>query len=77
MPRFRFAIDRPEKVYQALTVAVDAARESPVEFDVGPWDDRELRSSAVIEISGPDEGAELVVNRWIDAGIGFEYEDDV
>jgi hypothetical protein len=77
MPLFRFSIDEPAKVYQALVVGVDAARESPVEFDIGPWDDQELREFGVIEISGPDEAAELVVNRWIDQGIGFEYADDL
>lgn len=77
MPLFRFRVDQPEKIYQALVVATEAARESPVAFDVGPWDDQELRELAVIEISGPDEAAELVVNRWIDAAIGFEYADDL
>jgi hypothetical protein len=72
MPRFRYVIDRPDKVYQALVVAADVARESPVAFDLGPWDDQELRASGVIEVVGSDEAANLVVARWIDAGVGFE-----
>lgn len=59
----------------ALAVAVDVARESPVDFDVGPFDDEELRLLGVIEISGPDEAADLVTARWVDAGVGFEYAD--
>jgi hypothetical protein len=77
LPLFRFRIDEDAKVYQALVVAAEAARESPLQFDVGPWEDQELRELGVIEISGPDEAAELVVNRWIDDGIGFEYADDL
>lgn len=77
MALFRFKIDEAEKVYQALVVAAEAARETPIPFDVGPWEDAELREFGVIEISGPDDAAELVVNRWIDAGIGFEYADDL
>lgn len=72
MPKFRFAIDRPDRVYEALVLAGDVARESDLAFDVGPWDDQELRAEGVIEIVGPDEAAEAVVNRWIDADLGFE-----
>lgn len=76
MPRFRFRIDQAEKVYAALVIAADVAREAPEDFDVGPWDDQELRSRQVVELSGSDEMADLVVNRWIDAAIGFEVADD-
>ena len=76
MPKFRFRIDEQAKVYQALVVAGDVAREGTADFDLGPWDDQELRSEGVIELSGGDDVVELVVNRWIDAGIGFEYADD-
>lgn len=77
MPRFRFRIDEEAKVYQALVVAGEVAREqAEADFDLGPWDDQELRSLGVIELSGGDDVVELVVNRWIDAGIGFEYADD-
>jgi hypothetical protein len=72
VPRFRFAIDRADRVYEALVLAGDVARESDLEFDLGPWDDQELRSQGVIEIVGPDEAAEAVTSRWIDADLGFE-----
>lgn len=75
MPLHRFKIDQAEKVYPALVIAADAARESPVDFDIGPWDDQELRQHLVIEVNGPDEAVELVVSRWIDGDIGFEVVD--
>ena len=75
MAVFRFSLDQPSKVYSALVVAVDVARESPDAFEVGPWDDAELRAQGVIEVVGPDSAADLVVARWIEAGIGFEVVD--
>lgn len=75
MPLRRFTIDDPDRVYEALVIAGDVAREDTgYEFDLGPWDDTELRSLSRIEINGPDEAAELVVNRWIDRDLGFEED---
>jgi len=74
MPKMRFVLDDPTEVYEALVVAVDAARESPVDGDIGPWDDAELRRDHVIEVTGPDEFTTLVADRWIEAGVGFEVE---
>ncbi len=74
MPKFRFQIDNPARVYEALVIAVDAARESPAVGDIGPWDDGELREDGVIEVTGPDELTDLVAARFIDADLGFEVE---
>lgn len=74
MPKFRFVLDRPEFIYEALTVAGDAAREAAVDGDVGPWDDAELREQGTIEVSGPDEFTTLVADRLIENAIGFEVE---
>ncbi len=74
MSRHRFIIDNPERVYEALVVAGEAAREDiGVEFDVGPWDDQELREKGWIEVSN-DDGAEIVAARFIDADLGFEED---
>jgi hypothetical protein len=70
----RFTIDDPRRVYEALVVAVDAARESPAIGEVGPWNDKELRRDHVIELVGPDEFTDLVVSRWLDVDLGFEVE---
>lgn len=73
MPRHRFTIDDGARVYEALVIAAETAREDTgSDFDVGPWDDTELRQSRLIEINGPDEIVELIVGRWIDADLGFE-----
>ncbi len=72
MPKMRFTIDDPERVYEALVVAADAARESPEVGDVGPWDDRELRENLIIEVTGNDAFTTLVADRWIAADLGFE-----
>lgn len=72
MPKMRFTIDDPERVYEALVVAVDAARESDSDGDIGPWDDAELRAENVIEVTGPDEFTDLIAARWIEAAVGFE-----
>lgn len=72
--RLRFKLDDPQLIYEALTVAGDAAREAAVDGDVGPWDDVELRRDNVIEVSGPDEFTDLVAERLIQADIGFEVE---
>lgn len=74
MPRVRFTIDDPERVHEALTVAGDAARESPLNGDIGPWDDKELRRDHVIEVKGPDEFVDIIAFRFIDADLGFEIE---
>lgn len=74
MPRVRFTIDRPELIHEALVVAVDAARESPVAGDIGPWDDKELRANHTLELLGPDEFTELIAQRLISEDIGFEVE---
>lgn len=75
MPKFRFSIDRADKVYGALVLAADVARDAPMSFEVGPWDDQELRETGIIEISGPDEAADLVAQKWITEGVGFEVAD--
>lgn len=73
MPRHRFVIDDETRVYEALVLAVDVARENHgYDFDIGPWDDQELRETRTIDFSGPDEAAELVAFRWIDNDLGFE-----
>lgn len=74
MPRVRFTIDDPARIYEALTVAGDAARESVVAGDIGPWDDRELRAEHTLELLGPDEFTDLIAERLIAANIGFEVE---
>lgn len=74
MPRFRFVIDDPARVYEALVTAVDAARESEFDGDIGPWDDEELRTESVIEVNGPDEFTTLIADRFITNAIGFEVE---
>jgi hypothetical protein len=68
----RFVIDDLERVYEALVVAVDAARESPETGEIGPWDDRELRENGIIEVTGNDVFTTLVADRWIAADLGFE-----
>ena len=72
MPKMRFLIDNPLRIYEALVIAVDAARESPAVGDIGPWDDHELRRDGVIEVTGSDEITDLVAARWIEADLGFE-----
>lgn len=74
MPRMRFQIDNPERIYEALVIAVDAARESPAVGDIGPWDDQELRDGVVIEVTGGDEFTDLVAARFIENDLGFEVE---
>lgn len=74
MPRLRFVIDDPSRIFEALGVAGDAARESAVAGDLGPWDNKELRRDHVIEVVGPDEFTDLVAVRLLDADIGFEVE---
>ena len=74
MPRYRFTIDDPRRVYEALTIAGDAARESAVDGDIGPWDDAELRRDGVIEVKGPDEFTDLIAARLIENDLGFEVE---
>lgn len=76
MPKHRFVIDDRTKVYSALVTAADAARESPLDFDLGPWDDDELLDTGTIEVVGPDEAVDLVAQRLIQNDIGFEVEDD-
>lgn len=72
MPRVHFTIDNPDLIHEALVVAVDAARESPEVGDIGPWDDKELRANATLELVGPDEFTELIAQRLIENDIGFE-----
>ena len=73
MPRRQYIIDDERRVYEALIIAAEVGREDTGhEFDVGPWDDEELRSQKLIEINGPDEVAVLITGRWIDVDLGFE-----
>lgn len=76
MPKFRFVVDDPARVYEALVIAADAARETPDHGEVGPWDDDELRSTATIEVTGPDSFTTLVADRLIENDLGFEVEGD-
>ncbi len=72
MPKMEFTIDDRTRVHEALVIAVDAARESPVDGDIGPWDSRELRERGIIEVTGPDEFTDLIAARWIANDLGFE-----
>lgn len=74
MPKMRFTIDDPARVYEALVIAGDAAIESVVDGDIGPWDDQELREGQTIEVTGPDEFTDLIAARWIENDLGFEVE---
>lgn len=75
MPRFRFVIDDPTRVYEALVAAVDAVRGAEVVGDIGPWDDAELRADHTIEVVGSDEFTTLVAEKLITEDIGFEVGD--
>lgn len=74
MPRVRLVIDDPDLIHEALVTAAEAAREGPVDGDVGPWDDAELREEHTLELVGSDEFVNLIAQRLIAEDIGFEVE---
>ncbi len=74
MPRVRFTVDDPDRVHEALVIAGDAARETPFDGDIGPWDDKELRAGQAIEVVGPDAFVDIIANRFIEYDLAFEIE---
>lgn len=69
----RFRIDSEGHVPDAVQALVETAAQYPANYEVGPFDDRELLADSTVFVSGADEveAAEVLVSRLLALAVPF------